>query len=82
MWISEMDEKNQRKLFVFKIIAFESGTKNSHSCEKDTCDWQSMWYETALLFRIMIYSESSSLIVMKKCDENALMQVLQVFGTF
>ena len=50
MWIPEMDEKNQRKDYVFKIIAFELGTTSSHNREQDTCHWQSMWYENVLRF--------------------------------
>ena len=75
-----------RKMFsVLKIIAFESGTTNSHNPEQDTCHWQSMCYETRLRFNISlreIFSKSGSPRVMKKYDESVLMQISQEFGTF
>ena len=79
-----MEQKNQKKLLVLKIIAFESGTTNSHNPEQDICHWQSMCYETPLRFNISlreIFSKSGSPIVMKKYDESALMQISQEFGT-
>ena len=42
MKIPEMEEENQKKFFVFKINAFESGWTNSDNPEQDTCHWQSM----------------------------------------
>ena len=41
-----MEQNNQKKLLVLKIIAFESGKANSQNSEQDTCQWQSMCYET------------------------------------
>ena len=79
-----MEQKNQKKLLVLKIIAFESGTTNSHNPEQDICHWQSMCYGTALRFNISlreIFSKSGSDRVMKKYDESALMQISQEFGT-
>ena len=79
-----MEEKNQKKLLVLKIIAFESGTRNSHNPEQDICHWQSMCYETHLRFNISlreIFSKSASPRLMKKYDESALMPVLQEFGS-
>ena len=79
-----MEQKNQKKLLVLKIIAFESGTRNSHNPEQDICHWQSMCYETPLRFNISlreIFSKSGSSRVMKKYDEISLMQILQEFGT-
>ena len=79
-----MEQKNQKKLLVLKIIAFESGTTNSHNPEQDICHWQSMFYETPLRFNISlreIFPKSGSLIVMKKYDESVLMQISQEFGT-
>ena len=78
-----MEQKNQKKLLVLKIIAFESGTTNSHNPEQDICHWQSMCYETPLRFNISlreIFSESGCPILMKKYDETALMPILQEFG--
>ena len=50
----EMEEKNEKKFLVLKIIAFESETTNSHNAEQDTCHWQSMFYETPLRFKISL----------------------------
>ena len=43
MLIPEMEQKNQKKFFVLKIILFESGTTNSHHSEHDTFHLQSMY---------------------------------------
>ena len=37
-----MDQKIQKKFFVFKIIASEWGPANSRNPEQDTCHWKSM----------------------------------------
>ena len=79
-----MEQKNQKKLLVLKIIAFESGKANSHNPEQDICHWMSMCYETHLRFNISlreIFSKSRSPRLMKKYDESALMPVLQEFGS-
>ena len=79
-----MEQKNEKKLLVLKIIAFESGKANSHNPEQDICHWQSMCYETHLRFNISlreIFSKSASPRLMKKYDESALMPVLQEFGS-
>ena len=79
-----MEQKNEKKLLVLKIIAFESGKANSHNPEQDICHWQSMCYETPLRFNISlreIYSKSRSLRVMKKYDLSLLMKISQEFGT-
>ena len=77
-----MDLKNQKKFSVLKIIAIESGTKNSLNLEKDTCHWQSMCYETPLRFNISrseVFFKSGSLREMRKYDEILLMQTFQFF---
>ena len=79
-----MEQKNLNNMLVLKIIAFESGTRNSHNPEQDICHWQSMCYETPLRFNISlreIFSKSGSPRLMKKYDESALMPVLQEFGS-
>ena len=84
MEIPEMKQKNREKLVVLKIIPFQSGTTDSHNLERDISHWQSMCYETPLRFNISlseILSESRSLIVMKKYDESAVMQISQEFWT-
>ena len=37
-----MESKTKKMFLVFKIIAFEQGTANSHKPEQDTCNWQTM----------------------------------------
>ena len=37
-----MEQKIQKKFFVFKKIAFEQGTANCHNPEQDTCHPKSM----------------------------------------
>ena len=79
-----MEQKKEEIFLVLKIIAFKSGTTNSHNPEQDTCHWQSMCYETRLRFNISlreIFSKSGSPRVMKKYDESVLMQISQEFGT-
>ena len=41
-YIQEMEQKIEKKLFVFKTIAFEAGVANCHNPEQDTCHRQSM----------------------------------------
>ena len=79
-----MEQENLKKYLVLKRSAFESGETNSQNPEQDNCHWQSMCYETPVRFNISlreIFFKSSSLRVMKKYDESALMQILQEFGT-
>ena len=79
-----MEKKNQKKLLVLKIIGFEAVTTYSLNLQENTCHWQSMCYEKPLRFNISlreIFFKSGSLRVMKKYDESALMQIVQVFGT-
>ena len=79
-----MEQQNQKKFLVLKIIAFESETTNSHNAEQDTCHWQSMFYETPLRFKVSlreIFFKSGSLRVMEKQYESALAMILQEFGS-
>ena len=79
-----MEQKNEKKLLVLKIIAFESGKANSHNPEQDICHWMSMCYETHLRFNISlreIFFKSGSLRVIKKYDESAVIEILQEVGT-
>ena len=79
-----MEQKNQKKLLVLKIIAFESGNANSHNPEQDICHWMSMCYETHLRFNISlreIFSKSGSPRVTEKYDQSALMEIFEEFGT-
>ena len=84
MQIPEMEQKNLKKLLVLKIIAFESGTTNSHNPEQDICHWQTMWYETPLRFNMSlreIFPKWGCPIVIEKYDESVLMQISLEFWT-
>ena len=73
-----MEQKDLKNPLVFKIIAFESGSTNSHSPEEDTCHWQSITYQATLRFHISvreIFSKSGSLRVLEKYDETPLMNI-------
>ena len=37
-----MDQENEKKFYVFKIIAFELGVRNYRNIEQATCPRQSM----------------------------------------
>ena len=80
-----MRQKSQKRFSVLKIIAFESGTTNSHNRKQDICHWQPMCYETTIKLNISlreIFSKSDCLGVMEKYEESALMHILQQLGTF
>ena len=73
-----------KKLLVFKTIAFESGTTNSHNPGQDICHWQSIFHGRALRFNISlreIFSKSGSPRLMKKYDESVLLKISEEFGT-
>ena len=78
-----MEQTNLKRIFVVKVIAFESGTNNCQNPEQDNCHWQSVCYETPLRFNISvreITSERGSLKVLKKSVKSALMLILLEFG--
>ena len=79
-----MEQKNQEKLLVLKIIPFQSGKANSDNPEQDISHWQSICYETPLGFNISlreIFCKSGCPRVTEKYDESALMPVFQEFGS-
>ena len=79
-----MEQKNLNNMLVLKIIAFESGTRNSHNPQQDICHWQSMCYKKTLRFNILvreIFSKSGSPRVMEKHDQSVVMNISQEFGT-
>ena len=64
-----MEEENPKKFLVFKIIAFDPGSTNSHIPEQDTCHWQSICYQGTLRFKTSLrekFSKPGSLRGMKK----------------
>ena len=63
-----MEQKNDKKIVVFKIIALELGSTNSHILEQDTCYWQSICYQATLRFKLSrreVYSKAGCIRVMK-----------------
>ena len=84
MKILEMEQKIEKNIFVFQIIAFELGVANSHNLEQDTCRRQSMCSETPLRFHLTLgetYSKSTPLRMIKEHDKSTLLEILQVVGT-
>ena len=64
-----MEETYSKKFLIFKVIAFELGSTNSHIHEQDTFNWQSICYQATLRFNISlreIYSKPGSLRVVKE----------------
>ena len=47
-----MEQKNQKKFLVFKIIALEPGSTNSYILDQDTFYWRSICYQATLNFNI------------------------------
>ena len=63
-----MEEKLQKKGFVFHIMAFELGVSNSQNFEQDTCHRMSMCSQTPLKFHLTLgetISKLTSLRMMK-----------------
>ena len=63
-----MEQRNEKKFLVLKIIAFEPGSGNSCNPEQDTCHWQSICYQATLRSKMSlreIFSKIGSLRVMK-----------------
>ena len=80
-----MAQKNENKLFDLKIIAFQSGRRNSHNPEQDICHWQSICYETPLTFNISlreIFSQSGSPRVMKNMMKVLSCRFVKSLGPF
>ena len=49
-----MKQKNEKKVLIFKIIAFEAWSTNSHNPDQDTCHWQPICYQGTLRFKISL----------------------------
>ena len=75
-----MEEENPKKFLVFKIIAFDPGSTNSHIPERDTCHWQSICYQGTLRFKISLrekFSKPGCSQRDEKNDESPLMHILE-----
>ena len=80
-----MEQKNPKKLFLFKIIVFEQGSKNSHILEQDTCHWQSICYQATQRFNMslrVVYSKPGSLRVLKNITKVLSCRIYKSLGTF
>ena len=78
-----MEQKIQKKFFVFQIIAFELGVANSHNLEQDTCHRQSICKQKHPRFHLTLaetYSKLTSLRMIKELDQSALMEISQAVG--
>ena len=81
-----MEEKNQKKFLVIKIIASESGTTNSHNRENDY--WY-LWWKNLMKVPSCRFSKSLGPFYMLTLKghseavfyESFLMQILQEFGS-
>ena len=80
-----MEQKNQKKFLVFKIITFELESTNSHNPEQDTSYWQSICYQLTLRFKISlkeVCSKEGSLRVIKKIMKVLPRGFYKSLGTF
>ena len=80
-----MEQKIEKNIFFFKIIAFELGVTNSCNIHQAISPWLSICKQTPLTFHLTLgetFSKSTSLKMMKKHDSSALIGISQVFGTF
>ena len=63
-----MEQKSQKKCFVFKIIAFEPESSNPDNIVGDICLWQSICYQATQKFNMSrrdVYPKPGSLRVIK-----------------
>ena len=80
-----MEQENQQLFLVLKIIAFESGTTNSHNLDRIlvTGSQCATKHTAGLTYHSGRYFPNQGLPgVIKKHDESALMHILQEFATF
>ena len=79
-----MEQKIEKNVLVFQIIAFELGVENSRKIEQDTCHRQSMSQQTPVRFHVRLgetFSKSTLIRFMKKHHKTPLMEILKVFET-
>ena len=85
MKILEMEQKIEKNIFVFQIIAFELGVANSHNLEQDTCRRQLMCSETPLRSHLKLgetFSKSISLTMMKNMKKALSWRFTNYLGRF
>ena len=84
MYISEIQQKIQKKSFDFEIIAFEIVAENSGYCCRNTCHRQLMREKTVLRFHIRLmvtFSNSIYIELMRKEGNSSAVLISAVFGT-
>ena len=54
-----MEQKIEKKFFVFQIFAFQLVVENSHKLEQDTSHRKSMCRQTPLRFRLTLWETFS-----------------------
>ena len=79
-----MEEKDEKKFFVFQIIVTDLAAASSHYYKENTCHRQSMCQQTVLRLHTSLeetFSNSISPRAMKKYDESVVVQIHAVFET-
>ena len=80
-----MEQKIQKKFFVFQIIAFELGVANSHNLEQDTCHRQSICKQKHPRFHLTLaetYSKLTSLRMIKELIKALSWRFSKQLGSF
>ena len=80
-----MEQKNPKKLFLFKIIVFEQGSTYSHILEQETCHWQSIYYQATQRFNMSlryVFSKPGSLRVIKNIMKVLSCKICKSLGPF
>ena len=84
MYISEMQEKIQKKYFASEIMAFEIVAVNSAYCYRNNYHRQLMREQTVLRFHIRLkvtFSNSIYLELTRKEGNSGVVLISAVFGT-
>ena len=80
-----MEQKIQKKFFVFQVIPFELGVVNSHNLEQDISKRQSMCQQTRVRLYLTLgetFSKSTSLGMMKNMIEALSWRFRNYLGRF
>ena len=80
-----MEQENPKKIFEFKIIAFEPFSTNFHILEQDTCHWHSICYQATLRFNMSlreVYFKPACLRVIKNIMKVLSCKICKSLGPF
>ena len=80
-----MEQKNEKKFLLFKIIAFEPGSSNPDNIEVDTCLLLSICYQATQKFNMSrrdVYSKPGSLRVIKNIMKVLSCSIYKSLGPF